>query len=402
LFCHHQQVIITVTLNAALDVTYRVPSLRPHTTHRVLDIAERPGGKGLNVARVLADLGHRTVVTGFAGGPAGAELRSRLATATPADLLTDPLVPTAGPTRRTVGVVDSATGDTTMFNEPGPTVSPAEWASFVDVYRGLLGSGEAGAVALCGSLPPGVPVDFYARLIRYATKLGVPVLLDNDANLGALAEHWWGAGRGVDDLVYLEISTGVGSGHIIGGKVYRGANGVAGELGHLPIDLDGTPCECGNRGCLTHLVSKQDVVARALALRGEHPESPLCQGEATIAAIEEAAAAGDRLALKVVDEAVGYLAVGIAGMLNLFNPSMVIGGGGLARLGDILVVPLRRAVQERTRRVRRHPGALQRSGGRRWRVALGAATFALETALNDVGLFPAARPAVAAVPEAVR
>jgi len=228
------------------------------------------------------------------------------------------------------------------------------------------------------------------------------VLLDNDANLGALAEHWWGAGRGVDDLVYLEISTGVGSGHIIGGKVYRGANGVAGELGHLPIDLNGTPCECGNRGCLTHLVSKQDVVARALALRAEHPESPLVQGEVTIAAIEEAAVAGDRLALRVVDEAVGYLAVGIAGMLNLFNPSMVIVGGGLARLGDILVVPLRRAVQERTRVSSAPPAQIVTSALGERAVALGAATFALETALNDVGLFPAARPVVAAVPEAAR
>ncbi|MBY8878879.1 1-phosphofructokinase family hexose kinase [Actinacidiphila acidipaludis] len=170
--------IITVTLNAALDVTYRVPSLRPHTTHRVLDIAERPGGKGLNVARVLADLGHHTVVTGFAGGPAGDELRRRLAAVTRADLLTDALVPTAGPTRRTVGVVDAASGDTTMFNEPGPTVSPAEWASFVEVYRSLLASGEAGAVALCGSLPPGVPVGAYAELVREARSAGVFALLD--------------------------------------------------------------------------------------------------------------------------------------------------------------------------------------------------------------------------------
>jgi predicted NBD/HSP70 family sugar kinase len=225
----------------------------------------------------------------------------------------------------------------------------------------------------------------------------VPVLLDNDATLGALGEHWWGAGRGVDDLVYLEISTGVGSGHIIGGKVYRGANGVAGELGHLPIDLNGTPCECGNRGCLTHLVSKQDVVARTLALRAEHPESPLAAaGEVTIAALEEAAAAGDRLALRVIDEAVGYLATGIAGMLNLLNPSMVIVGGGLARLGDLLVVPLRRAVQERTRVSSAPPAQIVTSALGERAVALGAATYALETALNDVGLFPAARPAVSA------
>ncbi|MFC4033571.1 1-phosphofructokinase family hexose kinase [Streptomyces polygonati] len=170
--------IITVTLNTALDVTYRVGSLRPHTTHRVLDTAERPGGKGLNVARVLAALGHRAVVTGFAGGPAGDELRRLLAATGPAGLITDALVPTAGTTRRTVGVVDGATGDTTMFNEPGPVVSPAEWAALTGVYRELLAAPDTTAVALCGSLPPGLPVGAYAELVREARAAGVFVLLD--------------------------------------------------------------------------------------------------------------------------------------------------------------------------------------------------------------------------------
>ncbi|WP_329133062.1 1-phosphofructokinase family hexose kinase [Streptomyces sp. NBC_01476] len=170
--------IITVTLNTALDVTYRVAALRPHTTHRVLATEERPGGKGVNVARVLAALGHRTVVTGFAGGPCGAELRRLLAAAAPAGLLTDALVPTAGATRRTVGVVDEATGDTTMFNEPGPTVAPAEWTAFLGVYRELLADPAATAVALCGSLPPGLPVGAYAELVREARAAGVFVVLD--------------------------------------------------------------------------------------------------------------------------------------------------------------------------------------------------------------------------------
>ncbi|MYT32692.1 MULTISPECIES: 1-phosphofructokinase family hexose kinase [unclassified Streptomyces] len=165
--------ILTVTLNAALDITYRVPRLHPHTTHRVTEVTERPGGKGLNVARVLAALGHRTVATGFAGGGTGDALRALLAQET---LVTDALVPVGGATRRTVAVVDGATGDTTQLNEPGPTVSPAEWAAFLTTYRELLG--EARAVALCGSLPPGVPVDVYARLVRAARTAGVPVLLD--------------------------------------------------------------------------------------------------------------------------------------------------------------------------------------------------------------------------------
>ncbi|MBM9505201.1 1-phosphofructokinase family hexose kinase [Actinacidiphila acididurans] len=170
--------IITVTLNAALDVTYRVASLRPHATHRVLDTAQRPGGKGINAARVLAALGHPVVVTGFAGGATGDELRRELAGPARAGLLTDALVPIAGPTRRTVAVVDERTGDTTQFNEPGPTVSAAEWAGFLAGYRELLTAGGVDAVALCGSLPPGVPVGAYADLVREARSAGLYTLLD--------------------------------------------------------------------------------------------------------------------------------------------------------------------------------------------------------------------------------
>jgi len=221
-------------------------------------------------------------------------------------------------------------------------------------------------------------------------RFGVPVLIDNDANLGALAEHWWGAGRGVDDLVYIEVSAGVGAGHIIGGKAYRGANGVAGELGHLPVDANGAPCECGLRGCLTHLVSEKDVVDRGMALRAEFPASALAREEITIAALEEAASAGDPLALRLIEDTVGWLATGIAGMLNLFDPSMVIVGGHLARLGDLMIVPLRRAVRDRTRVSSAAPAQIVASALGERAVALGAATFALETALADVGLFPTA------------
>jgi glucokinase-like ROK family protein len=223
-------------------------------------------------------------------------------------------------------------------------------------------------------------------------RFGVPVLLDNDANLGALGEHWWGAGRGIDDLVYVEVSAGVGSGHVVGGKVYRGANGVAGELGHMPVDPGGAPCECGLRGCLTHVVSVPDVVARAQALQAEYPDAPLARREITMAALEEAAATGDRLATRVLDDTVGFLATGIAAMLNLLNPAMVIVGGALSRLGDTLIVPLRRAVQDRTRVSSARPVQLVASALGERAIALGAATYALETALADVGLFPDARP----------
>ncbi|MGW2258030.1 1-phosphofructokinase family hexose kinase [Streptomyces sp. NPDC001780] len=184
--------ILTVTLNAALDITYRTPALVPHGSHHVTEVSERPGGKGLNVARVLAALGHETVVTGFAGGRTGDVVRELLdggtgtgggtgdgtGTGPGADFKppVDALVPIAGSTRRTIAVVDAASGDTTQLNEPGPTISAAEWAAFLTSYDRLLGDAEA--VALCGSLPPGIHVGAYGELIRRARAAGVTVLLD--------------------------------------------------------------------------------------------------------------------------------------------------------------------------------------------------------------------------------
>ncbi|MFE2634200.1 1-phosphofructokinase family hexose kinase [Streptomyces scopuliridis] len=171
--------IVTVTLNAALDITYRTPALVPHTTHRVSDVVERPGGKGLNVARVLSALGHETVVTGFAGGRTGDVLRELLGGSGPGGSRSRPvdaLVPISGSTRRTLAVVDETSGDTTQLNEPGPTVSSAEWSTFLGAYERLLTGADA--VALCGSLPPGIHVGAYAELIRRARAAGVPALLD--------------------------------------------------------------------------------------------------------------------------------------------------------------------------------------------------------------------------------
>jgi len=166
-------VILTVTLNTALDITHRVRALRPHTSHRVTEVTERPGGKGVNVARVLAALGHEVTVTGFVGGATGRSVREGLADVPE---LVDALVPVGGPTRRTIAVVDELSGDTTQLNEPGPTVTPAEWQAFQEAYGVLVPSVRA--VALCGSLPPGVPVGAYAGLVRTAKAAGVPVLLD--------------------------------------------------------------------------------------------------------------------------------------------------------------------------------------------------------------------------------
>ncbi|BCK69283.1 sugar kinase [Streptomyces libani subsp. rufus] len=229
--------ILTVTLNAALDITYRVPRLHPHTTNRITEVSERPGGKGLNVARVLAALGHRTVATGFAGGGTGEALRALLAETE----VTDALVPVGGATRRTVAVVDAATGDTTQLNEPGPVVSPAEWDTFLGTYRELLG--EARAVALCGSLPPGVPVDVYARLTRAARSAGVPVLLDASGEplRRGLAARPDLAKPNADELAALTGSTEPLRAARDARR--RGAHAVAASLGPdgmLAVTADGT------------------------------------------------------------------------------------------------------------------------------------------------------------------
>ena len=221
-----------------------------------------------------------------------------------------------------------------------------------------------------------------------SSRFHVPVFVDNDANLGALAEHWWGAGRGVDDFAYVKVATGVGAGYMIRGEIYRGATGVAGEIGHLTIDPAGEPCVCGNRGCLATFVGSEALVRRALALREAHPESPLNRGEITINALEDAALEDDPLAMQVVREAAGHLGSAIAGVLNLMNPGAVILGGGLSRVGERLVVPVREAVMRRTLLTSVAASRIAASELGPRSIALGAATLVLDEALARPSLFP--------------
>ncbi|MFI9100070.1 1-phosphofructokinase family hexose kinase [Streptomyces fildesensis] len=164
--------ILTVTLNAALDVTYFVDSLVPRTSHRVDTVHERAGGKGVNVARVLSTLGRPAVVTGLRGGDTGDRLRGELRTAG----LRDELVPVAGESRRTVTIVSREDGDATVFNQSGPSVTPREWEVFTERYTRLLR--DADVVVLSGSLPPGLPADAYAHLVTLAREEGVATVLD--------------------------------------------------------------------------------------------------------------------------------------------------------------------------------------------------------------------------------
>ncbi len=228
---------------------------------------------------------------------------------------------------------------------------------------------------------------FKAALAKYR----VPVRVDNDANCGALAEHWWGGAKGLADFTYIKVATGIGAGHFIGGAIRRGASGVAGEIGHVAIDPRGERCVCGNRGCLTTLVGGHALVERAKALRAHVPGSALGAGEVTLARIEQAALHDDPLALQVVHEAAEHLGVAIAGMLNLLNPAAVILGGGLAVLGDRLLLPLRAAALRRTFVPAVANTEIRVSTLGPQVVALGAATLVLDAALQDPTKFPSLR-----------
>ncbi len=213
-------------------------------------------------------------------------------------------------------------------------------------------------------------------------QFGVPVFIDNDANLGALAEHWWGAGRGVADFTYIKMATGVGAGHMIGGRIFRGSSGVAGEIGHLAIDPRGETCVCGNRGCLVTLVGAQALLTRARALRAEYPKSSLAKGEITLVRLEDAALAHDRLALQVVTEAAENIGIAVSGMLNLMNPAAVILGGDLARLGGLLIEPLRETVLRRTFVSSVVASEIRASELGPRAIPIGAATLVLDAALS--------------------
>lgn len=236
----------------------------------------------------------------------------------------------------------------------------------------------------------------HSGLAPLAERFGVPLMVDNDANLGALAERWWGAGREIDDFAYIKLATGLGCGHFINGKVYRGATGLAGEIGHMAIDPHGKPCLCGLRGCLATLVGAPALVERALELRARYPRSALAGGDPSIEVIEDAALAGDPLALQIVREAAEHLGLAVASLLNLMNLRLVILGGGLSRLGNLLLEPLRDMIRNRTFVSSLAAADVTTSELGPRSIAIGAATYVLDVALDDVRLFRTPPPKVRA------
>jgi glucokinase len=189
-----------------------------------------------------------------------------------------------------------------------------------------------------------------------AARSGLPAYLINDASAAALGEHRFGAGRGFDNLLFLTVSTGIGGGIIINGELYSGADGCAGELGHMTIEPSGPRCHCGNFGCLEALASGWAITREAVTRinRGEKSSiNELAGGVDNITAEIVAAAArrGDSLAADIIAKAANYLGIGLANLVNIFNPELIIIGGGLSKMGNMLLKPARGVIKERAFRL---------------------------------------------------
>lgn len=181
-----------------------------------------------------------------------------------------------------------------------------------------------------------------------------PVFMDNDVRVATLGEKYFGAGRGIDNLICITLGTGIGSGIIINGKLYRGRNSCAGEIGHITVVKDGLYCNCGNRGCLEVYASAPGMSRRAREyIRAGHYtilDSMVCGdlSKITPKLISKAYDRGDQLAIKIMEETAEILAIGIANYIDIIDPEMVVIGGGVSLAGDRLFKPLRKFVVERS------------------------------------------------------
>jgi glucokinase len=184
-------------------------------------------------------------------------------------------------------------------------------------------------------------------------RLGLPAALDNDANCAILGEWWMGAARGTRNAIGITIGTGIGGGIIVDGKLYHGASDCAGEIGHTTIDTEGRRCKCGNYGCLEAYASGPNIAMRAVEEIKAGAVSRLADyvggdlRQVTAQTVYQAAHDGDQLALEVVNDTAKFLGVGIANLLNVFNPEVVVVCGGVTLAGDRLFDPLRREVARR-------------------------------------------------------
>jgi glucokinase len=214
-------------------------------------------------------------------------------------------------------------------------------------------------------------------------RLGLPVYVDNDVNLAALAEQRVGAARGARVVVMLTLGTGIGGAIVLDGKVFRGADGAAGELGHVTVDIDGPPCQgnCPNRGCLEVMASGTAIGREGERVARELPASALGRALAqglpvTGEFVADLAVRGDLEAQGVLDLVGRRLGAGLVGIVNTFNPDVVVIGGGASRAGEMLLEPARRVVAACALRPSRDTARIVAAGLGEDAGMIGAALFA--------------------------
>ncbi len=229
----------------------------------------------------------------------------------------------------------------------------AQFADFAPRAVGLACAGtvDAGRGVVVSS--PNLPLtDVHLAEILHRT-LGMPVVLENDANAAVLGETVAGAGVGLRHVVMLTLGTGVGGGLLLDGRVYHGADGGAGELGHTVVQSEGLPCRCGNRGCLEMYASGSAFVRYAVAWAGDlerDPEGALLslqsRGKLTGGAVTRLAGSGHPGAVEAVRQLAGWLGIGLVSIVNVFDPQMIVIGGGVSELGELLLAPAREHVHK--------------------------------------------------------
>ena len=305
-----------------------------------------------------------------------------------------------GGTKIAVALADAVSGET-IFRHRFPTLAVrganailAETTTHLEAALAhnsgnliSIGIGCAGPLDIEKGLamsPPNLPGwDEFPLVKIIAEHFRVPVILDNDANAAALGEYAFGAGKGFENLVYMTISTGIGGGVIIGGKIVRGVGAGAGEIGHSTVAGDEIRCGCGGYGCLEAVASGTNIARRAgEAVAHCVAESLLSNEPITAQTVVEAARNGDALAQKIWDETIRFVAVGLNAVIVTLAPEAIIIGGGVSLAGEaILFEPLRREVQKRVKiapveRIKILPAGLKDESGIYGALALArTATF---------------------------
>jgi glucokinase-like ROK family protein len=204
------------------------------------------------------------------------------------------------------------------------------------------------------TFPPIMPGwDQFPVREAFAGEYAAPVFVDNEVNIMALGEHWGGVAKGVNDVIFVKIGTGIGSGIILGGRLHRGAQGCAGDFGHICVDPEGPLCSCGNSGCLETMAAAPAIVLAAEQCARERGSSTFTailqeRGELNMKDVGEAARHGDYCALTVIRKSGRLIGQTLASVVNVLNPSMIVIGGGVSRLGHALLAEVRSAVYQRS------------------------------------------------------